>query len=767
MSTRKAKRVWSLLLAVCMLLITVPLVSSAADAGDTFTAGDFTYKVNTDTSTVTLTAIAAAALTGEVTVPGTVSDGENDYTVTQLGDAFKNQGTKTNGMTGLVLPDSITKFTGTATFYGCKFTSIHLPANLTGDATTGQLTNTFMYCNSLTSVVLPAGITKCYGSFRNSGVRTVSISGMSQVDFYGGSGTTDARAWVDNTTGITIYYPANGTAPTRTGTSFTATVVKLQTQGTQLRYGDFVYTINSNTATVTLTSISAAVSALPASVTVPSTITDPLGGSYTVTQLGDAFKNKESVTKSMTSLTLPDTITKFTGTATFYACKGLTSIHLPVNLTGDATNKQLTSTFMYCNALASVTLPAGITQCYGTFRNSAVKSVTITGTSAVSFYADSGTEGARAWSNSVTGITIYYPANGTAPTRYSSSYFSATISPIAITFTSGNFKYKVNSDGNSVTLTGAADGVTLSGEVPVPSSVTYEGDPYTVTAIGGQAFNGKTAVTALTIPNTITTLGYQAFMEMDGLTSFTMPDSVTTIGYGLFYGCSNLEDVKLSKNLTGTMQTTFAYCAKLRSCVIPSGVTTLNKTFMYCNIIKTVFVPASVTNITGDDNADIRNRLFSTFNVEETITGAPTEPGFAVLGEDNTMIATYIRGAGWNFEVVDTSLPLAIGIPTPRVDDTATPAREYVSLDLLNIGKSDQTSNKSVYVAYYSKENDKLVDLAMVRRSSTEAISSERLEFELDTEYSAEDVYVRAFTWEDSSMTNLAGFTEYYEIEEN
>ena len=143
------------------------------------------------------------------------------------------------------------------------------------------------------------------------------------------------------------------------------------------------------------------------------------------------------------------------------------------------------------------------------------------------------------------------------------------------------------------------------------------------------------------------------------------------------------------------------------------------------------------------------------------------EPGFAVLGEDNTMIATYIRGAGWNFEVVDTSLPLAIGIPTPRVDDTATPAREYVSLDLLNIGKSDQTSNKSVYVAYYSKENDKLVDLAMVRRSSTEAISSERLEFELDTEYSAEDVYVRAFTWEDSSMTNLAGFTEYYEIEEN
>ena len=65
------KKVISLLISVCMLISIVPTFVSAAEAGTTFTAGDFTYKVNTDTTTVTLTSIAATKLTGAVTVPAT------------------------------------------------------------------------------------------------------------------------------------------------------------------------------------------------------------------------------------------------------------------------------------------------------------------------------------------------------------------------------------------------------------------------------------------------------------------------------------------------------------------------------------------------------------------------------------------------------------------------------------------------------------------------------------------------------------------------
>ena len=152
-----------------MLLMVVPTYVIAADAGATFVVGDFKYQVNADTTTVTLVSIESAQLTGAVTVPSSVSDGSKAYTVTQLGDAFKNQGAKTHGMTSLVLPDTITKFTGLATFYGCKaLKSIHLPANLTGDSNgAGYLTKTFYYCAYLSNVELPPQITKCYGTFNN------------------------------------------------------------------------------------------------------------------------------------------------------------------------------------------------------------------------------------------------------------------------------------------------------------------------------------------------------------------------------------------------------------------------------------------------------------------------------------------------------------------------------------------------------------------------------------------------------------------------
>ena len=422
MISNTSKKAFVLLLVLCMLTSLLPAISYAAAAGTTFVAGDFIYKVNSDTTTVELTAIRNGVnLTGAVTVPKTVTYGAETLTVTKLGNAFKNQGDKTKDMTSLVLPDTITIFTGTATFYGCKFTSVHLPTALTGQSdNAGYLWNTFQWCSNLTSVILPAGITKCYGTFRNSVVRNVTIAGTSQVDFFGDSDTVEARAWNDGITGIKIYYPNGGTAPTRITGSFTATSEQLLAAADTFTYGDFTYTVNSDGVTVTLTSI--AVASLPAAVIVPETVFDTNGGAYTVTKLGAAFYNVEAKTRSMTSLVLPDTITYFTRQATFWGCTGLTSIHLPAGLTGDPSLAgRLTNTFGYCSNLGTVELPEGITSCYGTFGNtsksfsSGVRTVIIKGKSQVKFFRASGTLDARAWQDGITGITIYYPYDGTVP----------------------------------------------------------------------------------------------------------------------------------------------------------------------------------------------------------------------------------------------------------------------------------------------------------------------------------------------------------------
>ncbi len=942
--SKKMSKFFGLLLAVCMLVSAIPNVAFAAGVGETFIDGSFTYKVNTDGTTVTLTAIAADSLSGEVVIPETVTDGSKTYTVTTLAGAFKGTdtavATKTYNMTKLVMADTITSITVSSPFYACRFTEIHLSSALTGDSggkgylnntfnqcnllatanvpagitmlygtflnaqsiknvifegtttrtlymdsataashafkdgsavnlfvpyletpssmfarmgsgkltptyyyydgdyrfsvkadgtakldalvpgktlgetvvipntlggktvtelymnslknnkvtksftmpdtvkaidsgtfygwialenvhlssalvnggAANQLTNTFHYCSKLTNVTVPAGITQLYGTFRNSGVKTVTLKTTSQADFYAGSGTSAARAWTDGTTGITIYYPADGVVPTRytASGSFTATA-KVET--VTFTSGDFTYVTNG-VDTVTLTAIAA--DKLSGAVTVPATVSDGTK-TYTVTQLGDAFKNQVAKTAEMTSLVLPDTITKFTGTVTFYACKGLTSIKLPANLTGDGQGTgYLTKTFHQCNKLTAVELPVGITKCYGTFYdNSAVRTVTIKGTSQVDFFAGSTTTDARAWANGTTGITIYYPYGGTAPTRTSASgSFTATVKMIMPTFTEGSFNYVLNADGASVTLLSAAE--TLSGAVLVPANATYNGNAVAVTAIGNKAFANQTAVTSLTLPNTVTKIGYQAFMNMDGLTSFDMPDSVTTLDYGTFYDCSNLEKVNLSKNLTGTLQTTFAYCYKLKDCVIPEGVTTLNRTFMYCNIIKTVVVPASVTTITGDNATDIASRLFSTFDREGVITGAPTEPGFVVMGYTGSAIETYMNGKGWNFKAIDATMPLAIAAPRPHLDNTVT-------VDVANFAKADDATGKLVFCAYYSKADGSLVDVGITEVTNIGAVETANVTVTMTEGYDANTVYLRAYVWEVGTFNPLAAYAELYE----
>ena len=313
-----------------------------------FTSGNFKYKINDGSNTVTLISIAAEKLSGDITVPQTVSDGAKTYTVTAVGDAFKNQGTKTAEMTSLVLPDTITSFTGTATFYGCKFTSIHLPLNLVSDGSSKDypncLYNTFQWCSNLKSVELPAKITKCFGTFKNSAVKEVTITGKSAVDFYCSSTTVGARAWNDNTTGITINYPADGTAPTRTsGNGISATVKKIgevvEETVSQFEAGDFAYKVVEGTETVSVTGFSSSSDKSGAKV-LPQTVTYK-DVTYTVISVGYvAFANQTG----LTSFVMADSVTTV-GQNVFYGCKNLNFVHLSENLTNAAASYQLVGTF--------------------------------------------------------------------------------------------------------------------------------------------------------------------------------------------------------------------------------------------------------------------------------------------------------------------------------------------------------------------------------------------------------------------------------------
>ena len=135
------------------------------------------------------------------------------------------------------------------------------------------------------------------------------------------------------------------------------------------------------------------------------------------------------------------------------------------------------------------------------------------------------------------------------------------------------------------------------GTVIIPSSVTHDGQEYTVTKIGDNAFSNSN-VTSVTIPNSVTSIGNGAFYECRSLTSVSIPNSVTSIGYSAFSGCSQLSSIAIPNSVTSIGDNTFSSCTSLTSVTIPNSVTSIgNYAFSGCTGLTSVTIPNSVTSI--------------------------------------------------------------------------------------------------------------------------------------------------------------------------
>ena len=130
--------------------------------------------------------------------------------------------------------------------------------------------------------------------------------------------------------------------------------------------------------------------------------------------------------------------------------------------------------------------------------------------------------------------------------------------------------YDYNDDGNSVTVTYDTNQwglhyTNLSGELYLPSSVTYNGTNYSVTSIGNNAFRICGGLTSVIIPNSVTSIGDEAFYGCSGLISLTIPNSVTQIGKQAFLYCSGLTELNLPNSIISFGEYAFGYCSGLIS----------------------------------------------------------------------------------------------------------------------------------------------------------------------------------------------------------
>ena len=114
-----------------------------------------------------------------------------------------------------------------------------------------------------------------------------------------------------------------------------------------------------------------------------------------------------------------------------------------------------------------------------------------------------------------------------------------------------------------------------SGDVVIPSTVTYNETTYTVTSISAYEFYQSTGLTSITIPSSVDSIGRYAFYGCTGLTSLTLPESIVSIESYAFRGCTGLTSLTLNEGLTVIGSYAFRYCTGLTSLTIPSTVETI------------------------------------------------------------------------------------------------------------------------------------------------------------------------------------------------
>lgn len=137
--------------------------------------------------------------------------------------------------------------------------------------------------------------------------------------------------------------------------------------------------------------------------------------------------------------------------------------------------------------------------------------------------------------------------------------------------------YCVNSDNNTVTITGFEGSID---KLYIPEKI----DSYTVTCIGDYAFF-KTDITDVSFPNSITKIGEGAFYGCQKLknASFAESDAILmTIGVYSFANCESLESVAIPVPTTVVCDYAFTNCSNLSNIVIGEATTLKEAAFWGC-----------------------------------------------------------------------------------------------------------------------------------------------------------------------------------------
>lgn len=202
---------------------------------------------------------------------------------------------------------------------------------------------------------------------------------------------------------------------------------------------------------------------------------------------------------------------------------------------------------------------------------------------------------------------------------------NCSVAVLSGTLVSNGLYFNVENERNTAEVIRHSSYSNLPANLSIPSTISYNGETYTVTKIGRDAFKNCGNFTSVTLPVSLEVIDDYAFYSCTGISSITIPENVTLFNESVFTGCTSLTSVVWNaKNCetnwfphffnVASQITSFTFGDKvqsvpnaicvemsnLQSIIIPNGVKVIGIDAFYgCTGLTSITIPNSVTTI-GD-----------------------------------------------------------------------------------------------------------------------------------------------------------------------
>lgn len=270
--------------------------------------------------------------------------------------------------------------------------------------------------------------------------------------------------------------------------------------------------------------------------------------------------------KNLTTIHLPSSLQKLSGTDTFSGASALTDITLPE---GIAITEG--STFSECTSLESIELPASITT---------IPSHMFAGCSALERVTAKGT--ITAIDNGAFGSVTDWKNHETADTALTEIPDLSQVTSIGDRAFYGCSALETV-DLHSVTTMGYAafQGCkALSGKIDLSNLEEIPGHAFcydpnitsvitcsTLSSIGDWAFIWA-GISTISLPETLNSIGTYTFYKASLSGTVALPDSLTQLGASAFSGCKEVEAIQIGSGLTDIPPNAFAGCTNLKTITV-------------------------------------------------------------------------------------------------------------------------------------------------------------------------------------------------------